>query len=89
MTPGEEGEVVLTNLERETSPLLRFANSDKVIYFPFDACDCGRPYDIIEAGSIERYDDMIKMKATNVWPAAVDGVIFSYDEVVDVRGLFL
>ena len=85
VNPGEAGELVITPLEREASPLIRFATSDKVILRNHEECPCGRPFAGIEAGVIERYDDMIKIKALNVWPAAVDSVVFGYKEVFDYR----
>lgn len=84
--PGEAGELVITPLEREASPLLRFATSDKVVLRSHADCPCGRPFDGIEAGIIERYDDMIKMKGMNVWPAAIDSVVFANKSVFDYRG---
>ena len=84
--PGETGELIITPLERQASPLIRFASSDKVVYRHYEECPCGRPFMGLENGSIERYDDMIKMKAMNVWPTAIDSVVFSYKEVFDYRG---
>lgn len=84
--PGEAGELVITPLHREASPLLRFATSDKVVLRNYENCPCGRPFMGIEAGVIERYDDMIKMKGMNVWPAAIDSVVFDQKEVLDYRG---
>lgn len=84
--PGEAGELVITPLGREASPLIRFATSDKVVLRDYSECPCGRPFMGIECGSIERYDDMIKMKGMNVWPAAIDSVAFGYKEVFDYRG---
>lgn len=84
--PGEPGELVITPLERQASPLIRFATSDRVVFRSHEDCPCGRPFMGIEAGTTERYDDMIKMKGTNVWPAAIDSVIFDHREVFDYRG---
>ena len=84
--PGKAGELVITPLYREASPLLRFATSDKVVLRNYEDCPCGRPFMGIEAGVIERYDDMIKMKGMNVWPAAIDSVVFDQKEVFDYRG---
>ena len=84
--PGEAGELVLTPLEREASPLLRFATNDKVVLRSHTDCPCGRPFDGLEAGIVERYDDMIKMKGQNVWPAAIDSIVFADHRVFDYRG---
>jgi phenylacetate-CoA ligase len=83
---GEEGEAVVTVLYREASPVLRFRTRDKVRYFPHSHCSCGRPYGIWEAGNVSRYDDMMKIKGSNVWPAMVDGLLFSYPEVDEYTG---
>jgi phenylacetate-CoA ligase len=84
--PGEEGELVITPLGRQASPLIRFATSDRVRYRHYEECSCGRPLMGVECGTIERYDDMVKMKGTNVWPAAIDSVVFEHQEVFDYRG---
>jgi phenylacetate-CoA ligase len=85
--PGEAGELVLTPLDRQGSPLLRFATADKVVLRSPEDCPCGRMFGGLEAaGVIERYDDMIKMKGLNVWPAAIDMVVFEHKEVFDYRG---
>ncbi len=84
--PGEEGEAVITTLTREASPVVRFRSRDKVRYFPSNSCPCGRPFDIWEAGNVNRYDDMMKIKATNVWPSMIDGVLFNCSEVEEYAG---
>ncbi len=84
--PGEEGELVLTNLFREGSPLVRFRTNDRVRFLPHDACTCGRPTNCIEAGTIARYDDMIKIRTQNVWPEAVDSTIFAHSEIEEYQG---
>lgn len=84
--PGEEGELILTNLFREGSPLVRFRTNDRVRFLPHDACSCGRPTNCIEAGTIARYDDMIKIRTQNVWPEAVDATIFARPEIEEYQG---
>ncbi len=84
--PGEEGEAVVTALTREASPVVRFRTKDKVRYFPYNYCTCGRPFDIWEAGNVSRYDDMMKIKSTNVWPSMIDQVLFSCPEVEEYAG---
>ena len=86
---GDDGEVVLTTFSRTGSPVVRFTTKDKVRLLPPDNCNCGRPFMTWETGTISRYDDMIKMKATNIWPNTVDEIIFSYDEVEESHGTVL
>jgi phenylacetate-CoA ligase len=78
---GEEGDVVVTTFNRIATPLLRFRHGDRVRLLPSDYCPCGRTGPCLEAGTIARYDDMIKVKGVNVWPDATDAVLFSYPEV--------
>ena len=86
VAPGEEGEYVITPFRREGSPLVRFLSADKVKYLPHNACVCGRPFDGMEAGTISRWDDMMKIKGVNIWPSGVDGIIFDSSEVVEYQG---
>ena len=80
-TYGEEGDVIVTTFNRVATPLVRFRHGDRVRLLPPDYCPCGRTGPCLEAGTIARYDDMIKVKGVNLWPDATDAVLFSYPEV--------
>ena len=85
---GEEGELYVTTLDRFASPTLRFASGDRVRWFDWtDGCDCGLAYSSLEAGTIGRLDDMLKIKGMNVWPSAVDEVILSHEMIEDYRAV--
>lgn len=86
VAPGEEGEIVLTNLSVLGSPVIRFATRDRARLLPAGSCGCGRAWHCIEAGSVSRYDDMMKIRGNNVWPAAVDAVMFSEPVVAEYAG---
>ena len=83
---GEEGEVVLTNLDIVASPVIRFRTGDKVRLAEPDGRPGGLAWTGIEAGTIGRIDDMMKIRGNNVWPAAVDGVLFRCEQVADYAG---
>lgn len=84
---GEWGEPVVTTFFRKAMPLIRFRSNDRVKLFPPDMCDCGRTSRAAwEVGTISRYDDMIKIKATNVWPQTVDEAVSSFDEIDEYNG---
>jgi len=84
---GEWGEPVVTTFSREAMPLIRFRSNDRVRLLPPGLCDCGRESVALwEVGTISRYDDMIKIKATNVWPQTVDEAVFSFDEIDEYNG---
>jgi len=82
---GEYGELVLTPLGIEGAPLIRFATGDRVRYLHWNNCSCGRQFSGIEAGSVSRYDDMVKIKGVNVWPSAVAAILEDFDDVVEHR----
>jgi phenylacetate-CoA ligase len=42
--PGEEGELVMTNLIRRAIPRIRIRTSDVASVLPFEACPCGRTH---------------------------------------------
>lgn len=84
--PGEEGELVATTLFREAFPILRFRTGDRVRLMA-DKCSCGRHLMSIEAGTVARYDDMMKIRGQNLWPDAVDKIVFSAGDIEEYTGL--
>jgi phenylacetate-CoA ligase len=84
--PGEMGEMVATPLNKKASPFLRFRLGDRVRYFPYNACDCGRPFTLLEAGTITRYDDMVKVKGVSIWPQTIDEIVLTKGEIVEYQG---
>jgi phenylacetate-CoA ligase len=86
VAPGEEGEIVVTTLFRRLVPVVRFKLGDKARFKPASSCRCGRPFDGVEAGTISRYDDMMKVKGVNFWPQAADGIVLGGAVVEDYLG---
>jgi phenylacetate-CoA ligase len=85
--PGDWGEPVVTTFTREAMPLIRFRSNDRVRLLPSGLCDCGRTSRFLwEVGTVSRYDDMIKIKATNVWPQTVDDAVFSFEQIEEYQG---
>ena len=83
---GEDCEIFLTTLDREASPAIRFRMHDRATYVPSGACPCGRTYHGYTAGSIARWDDMMKIKGINIWPATMDGLLMAHPEIREYRG---
>ena len=86
---GEEGEIVLTTLQKEGAPLIRFRTHDLSRFVQGD-CPCGHNehprIDIITG----RTDDMVKVKGVNMFPAQfeeilafVDGASSEYQIMID------
>jgi phenylacetate-CoA ligase len=84
--PGESGELIITTLAVQGSPLLRMRTRDRVTYTGDGPCACRRPFALIEAGTIGRSDDMLKIKNVNIWPNQVDDIVFAFPDVAEYRG---
>lgn len=83
---GEEGEVILTSFGREAMPIVRFRTGDKVVFKSHRQCACGRPFDGIEAGTVARYDSMLKIRGMNLWPEAVDAIVLAHPDIDEYNG---
>lgn len=83
---GETGELVVTNLSIEGSPVVRFRTGDSVRFVSQRDTRSGRPWHAIECGTIGRFDDMLKIRGNNVWPSAVDAAVFAHREVAEYVG---
>ncbi|MEZ5399266.1 MAG: AMP-binding protein [Bryobacteraceae bacterium] len=82
---GGEGELVLTNLGRTGSPLLRYRTGDIVRLSPSDRCQCGSWEMAFEGGIIGRTDDMVVVRGVNVYPSAVDDIVRASGGVAEYR----
>jgi len=83
--PGASGELVLTNLGRLGSPLLRYRTGDIVRAAPSSPCACGR-YDLtLEGGILGRADDMVIVRGVNVYPGAVEEVVRGFPGIAEYR----
>jgi phenylacetate-CoA ligase len=85
---GEEGELVLTGLLREASPVVRYRTGDRTVLVD-DPCPCGSPFRrILRVRG--RTDDMLIVRGENVFPSqleeillGVSGLTPNYQLVVD------
>ena len=74
---GEEGELVITTLQKEGAPLIRYRTHDLTRIMP-GKCTCGSRFprvDIITG----RTDDMVKVKGVNMFPAQFEEVLAEVD----------
>ena len=81
---GESGELVVTNLGRTASPVIRYRTGDMVVRRSAP-CACGRTWARLEGGVLARSDDMINIRGVNVYPAAIESVVRGFSEVVEFR----
>jgi phenylacetate-CoA ligase len=82
---GEQGELVLTNLGRVGSPLLRYRTGDLVQRAAETPCACGRHDLALEGGILGRTDDMVIVRSVNLYPAAVEEVVRGFPQVAEYR----
>jgi phenylacetate-CoA ligase len=76
--PAREGELVLTNLGRLGSPLVRYRTGDRV-RLADGPCPCGRTFARLEGGILGRLDDMLIVRGVNVFPTAIEAIVRRFE----------
>jgi phenylacetate-CoA ligase len=74
-TEGTTGELVMTTLGREASPVLRYRLGD-IVTVVETACPCGRSWPTIHHEG--RVDNMLVVRGVNVFPSTVQDVIHEF-----------
>ncbi len=77
--PGEIGEMVVTTLSKEASPLIRYRTRDLTRLIP-DPCSCGNILPMHD-NILGRSDDMIIYRAVNIYPGQIDEILSSIPEI--------
>ena len=67
---GDEGELVMTSLQKEGMPLIRYRTKDLTRIIP-EPCPCGRTHRRIERFK-GRTDDMLILKGVNIFPTQIE-----------------
>ena len=78
---GETGELVMTTLDRQAMPVIRYRTRDLTRFLP-GHCPCGRSHRRLDRIS-GRSDDMFIVKGCNIFPMQVEGVLMKLPEVGD------
>lgn len=76
---GEVGELVLTTINREAMPLLRYRTRDLTRILPGE-CPCGRHHKRLDRMK-GRSDDMIILKGVNIFPIQIETVLMQFEEL--------
>ncbi|SHF95046.1 phenylacetate-CoA ligase [Salegentibacter echinorum] len=76
---GEIGELVVTPLQTQTMPLLRFATGDMVKFYGSN-CDCRRKSNRIST-PVGRKKQMIKLKGTTIYPQQIINVLTAFSKL--------
>ena len=79
---GQAGELVLTNLGRWGSPVIRYRTGDLVRHGGY-ACACGRTFLMLPGGVLGRADDMLIVRGVNVYPSALANILHRFPEVAE------
>ena len=76
---GETGELVLTTLNRESMPIIRYRTRDLTRFLPGE-CPCGRSHRRIDRIN-GRSDDMFIIKGVNIFPMQIEKILMHFEEL--------
>lgn len=76
---GEVGELVLTTLDRDAMPLIRYRTRDLTRIIPGE-CPCGRTHRRIDRLK-GRSDDMFIVKGVNIFPMQIEKILMQFREL--------
>ncbi|MGH2498497.1 MAG: phenylacetate--CoA ligase family protein, partial [Candidatus Limnocylindria bacterium] len=79
-----EGELVLTNLGRWGTPVIRYRTGDRVRAVR-EECPCGRTLLKLAGGILGRVDDMVTVRGVNVFPSVLEGIVRRFAEIEEFR----
>jgi phenylacetate-CoA ligase len=75
---GEKGELVLTTLTKQGTPVIRYRTRD-ITYLTRDTCSCGRTL-VRMHRLLGRTDDMLIIRGVNVFPSQIEQVLMRIEE---------
>jgi len=79
LSPGQEGELVITTLTKEAFPVLRYRTHD-LTTLDQSRCECGRT--LARMSKVrQRTDDMLIIRGVNVFPSQIEDVLFRIEGV--------
>lgn len=78
LAPGEQGELVVTTIDKEGLPVMRYRTRD-ITSITYEPCACGRTHARIEK-VIGRTDDMLIIRGVNVFPSQIESVLMATGE---------
>lgn len=84
VAPGEQGELVLTNLGRYGYPMIRYRTGDAVIYQK-EPCACGNAKQFLPGGIVGRTDDMVSIRGVNIYPTSIEAIVREFSEIKEFR----
>lgn len=79
LPPGEKGELVLTTINKEALPMIRYRTRDLSSLIT-EPCPCGRTH-VRMNKVLGRSDDMVIIRGVNVFPSMVESVLLTIENV--------
>jgi phenylacetate-CoA ligase len=79
LSPGEQGELTITMLQKEALPMIRFRIGD-ITSMDDETCPCGRTHPRVQRIR-GRVDDMLIIRGINVFPSQVEYTLMTIPEV--------
>jgi phenylacetate-CoA ligase len=77
---GTPGVLVLTHLDKQAGPLVRWWTGDIVVR-DSTPCTCGRRHARLAGGVQGRADDMLVVRGVNVFPSSVEQIVHGFEEL--------
>jgi len=81
LPPGERGELVVTMLQKDGLPIIRYRTGD-ITAIREEPCPCGRTHPRLERLS-GRVDDMLIIRGINVFPSQIEHALLGIPEVAE------
>jgi len=79
---GQEGEMVVTTLNREGLPLIRYRTRDITAILSREPCACGRTS--LRVKRLKgRNDDMLKIKGVNFYPSQLESILMKHPQIAN------
>ncbi len=75
---GEKGELVITTLTKEGTPIIRYRTRD-ITYLMRGKCSCGRTH-VRMHRLLGRTDDMLIIRGVNIFPSQIEHVLMRIEE---------
>ena len=85
---GTPGVLVLTHLDKQAGPLVRWWTGDIVVRNR-TRCRCGRTHARLMGGVLSRADDMLIIRGVNVFPSALEDLVRNTPDLTDEYRIIL
>lgn len=82
--PGTMGELVITNLGRLGSPMIRYRTGD-LVQAETGSSPGGRALLRLKGGVLGRVDDMVIIRGNNVFPSSLEAIVRRFDAIAEYR----